>query len=172
LTQTSHSKNSKTNKKVAYTIISIGLILVFSVAVFTLLFQANNAPNLSTQNQPTVKITNFSINKGWSCVSGLVMDSSFNLTIENKGADNVTDLVLDIKMFHNNSELQIGNYFDGTSENGTITEPIKAGEVKEFRGTIMSIVGDEAYQYLSSNDTYIVAFVTFDNIILDQRRSE
>ncbi len=84
----------------------------------------------------------------------------------------MSDLVLDVKMFHNNSDLQVGNYFDGTYENGTITVPLKAGEVRAFRGTIMSIVGDEAYQYISSNDTAIIAFVTLDNVILDQRRSE
>ncbi|MCW4002749.1 MAG: hypothetical protein NWE95_02415 [Candidatus Bathyarchaeota archaeon] len=167
LTQTTYPM-----KKIVYTIISIGLIIAISVAVFALLFQANNS-NVPKQNQLNIKITNFSINKGWSYVGGLVMDCSFNLTIENKGVENVSDLVLTVKMFHNNSEVQVGNYFfDGTYENGTITEPLYAGEVRAFKGTIMSIFGDAAYQYLGSNETAIIAFVTLDNVVLDQRKSE
>lgn len=148
------------------TLISICFILIILIAVFAVLFQANN----SKHNQANIKITEFSIDKQWGYVGGLAMDCRFNLTIENKGVDNVTDLVLDVKMFHNNSELQVGNYFFGTYENGTIIKSLSAGEVREFKGIIMSTVGDDAYRYLRSNETSIIAFVTLDNVVLDQRK--
>jgi len=73
-------------KKIVYTILSLGLIIAISVAFFVLLFQANNS-NVPKQNQLNIKITNFAIDKQWSYIGGLVMDCSFNLTIENKGVD-------------------------------------------------------------------------------------
>jgi hypothetical protein len=36
----------------------------------------------------------------------------------------------------------------------------------------MSIFGDAAYQYSGLNETAIIAFVTLDNVVLDQRKSE
>ena len=66
-----------------------------------------------------------------SPVGGLIVIWRFNLTVENKGVDNVTGLMLDVKVFYNGTEVQVGNYFSGTFENGTIIESLKACEVRE-----------------------------------------
>jgi hypothetical protein len=157
-------------KKVFYAV-SFALVLVVLAAVFSVGLERQNAPYTSGNSQPNVEITNFSVTSGWGCLGGLTMVSDFNLTVENKGTDNVTGLVLSVKMFHNGSEVQVGDYFNGTYENGTIKEPLNAGEVREFNGAIMSTVSDEAYRSLGLNDTYLAAYVTLDNNILDQQRN-
>jgi hypothetical protein len=152
-------------KKKIFTLISICCALAILSAAFAFSKQSNN--------QLDVKISNFSISKQWEYLGGLMFDCSFNLTIENKGVNNVTDLELKVKAFKNNSEVQVGNYFNGTYENGTIIEPLGAGEVREFKGTILTVVGSEAYHLnLSSNDTSVVAIVLLNNTLLDERQSQ
>jgi hypothetical protein len=120
-----------------------------------------------------VKITDFAVDNQWYYLGGVTFDRSFNLTIENKGADNVTDLELKVKVYSNNSEVQVGNYFFGTYENGTIKEPLGAYEVREFKGTIMTAVGEEAYGLdFASNETSIIAMVLLNNTVLDERPFE
>ena len=82
----------------------------------------------------------------------------------------MTDLELKVKVYSNNSEVQVGNYIFGTYENGTITQPLGAYEVREFKGTIMTTVGDDAYGLnLASNETSITAMVLLNNTMLDER---
>ena len=119
--------NSRTRKKSVYILISIGLILTILTGFFILLSQENYFS--------AIKITNFSVNDEMSPVGGLIVIWRFNLTIENKGVENVTGLMLDVKVFYNGTEVQVGNYFSGTFENGTIIEPLKAGEVREVIGS-------------------------------------
>ena len=157
-------KKNKLNKKIAYTLISIVCIILILVAMFEFLSQ--------TKNQVDIKIISFSISKQWDYLGGLAFDANFTLTIENRGANNVTGLELKVKTFLNNSEVEVGNYFSGTYENGTIIEPLGAGEVREFKGVIMSVVGQDAYNLnLSSNETSIVAIVILNNTVLDERKS-
>lgn len=172
MTQTTNFFNRQIDKKAAYILISVVSILIIVIAIFTFLFQANNPSNTSQQNLPAIKITDFLIDNRWSYVGGLLMDCSFNLTIENKGAVNVTGAVLAVRMFNNSTEIQLGNYFDGTYENGTITNPLEPGDIRVFRGTIMSSVGDEAYQNLGLNGTSLIASVSLKCTVLDQRKIE
>jgi hypothetical protein len=154
------------NKKTVFVFIMIILIVAIPIALY---FQTSEKNN-TEPSEPTVKITDFVVDNQWSYLGGLVFDRSFNLTIENKGADNVTDLELKVKVYSNNSEVQVGNYFVGTYENGTITQPFGAYEVWKFRGTLMTHVGDAAYGLnFASNETSVIAMVLLNNTVLDER---
>jgi len=153
-------------KKTVFIFIIIILIVAIPVSLY---FQSSEKNNIEP-SEPTVKITDFVVDNQWYYVGGLVFDRSFNLTIENKGADNMTDLELKVKVYSNNSEVQVGNYFFGTYENGTITEPLGAYEVREFKGTFMTAVGEKAYGLnFASNETSIIAMVLLNNTVLDER---
>jgi len=154
------------NKKTVFVFIIIILIVAIPISQY---LQTNEKNNIKP-SEPTVKITDFVVDNQWSYLGGLVFDRSFNLTIENKGADNMTDLELKVKVYSNNSEVQVGNYFVGTYENGTITQPLGAYEVMEFRGTLMTHVGDDAYGLnFASNETSVIAMVLLNNTVLDER---
>jgi hypothetical protein len=117
-----------------------------------------------------VKITDFVLDNQWYYLGGLVFDRSFNLTIENRGTDNVTDLELKVKIYSSNSEVQVGNYFSGTYENGTIMQPLGGYEVRKFKGTLMTVVGEKAYGLnFASNETSVIAMVLLNNTVLDER---
>src|SRR4030042_6478754 len=120
-------------------------------------------------SEPNVKITNFSIDYHWGNPVGMLYDCWFNLTLANKGVENVTALELKVKVFLNNSEVKVGNYFIGTYENGTIMDTLGAGEVREFKGAILTVLGRDPYIDISSNETSIVAMVLLNNTVLDER---
>jgi hypothetical protein len=154
------------NKKTVFVFIMIILIVAIPISLY---FQTTEKNNIEP-SEPNVKITDFVVDNQWNYLGGLVFDRSFKLTIENKGADNVTDLQLKVRIYSNNSEVQVGNYFFGTYENGTITQPLGAYEVREFKGTLMTIVGEEAYRLdFASNETSIIAMVLLNNTVLDER---
>jgi hypothetical protein len=155
------------NKKTVFVFIIFILIVAIPISLY---FQTTEKNNIEP-SEPTVKITDFVVvDNQWYPVSGLACDRRFKLTIENKEADNVTDLQLRVRIYSNNSEVQVGNYFSGTYENGTITQPLGAHEVREFKGTLMTIVGDEAYRLdFASNETSIIAMVLLNNTVLDER---
>ena len=154
------------NKKTVFVFIAIILIIAIPISLYLQTSEKNNIES----TEPNVKITDFVVDNQWWYLGGLVFDRSFNLTIENKGADNVTGLELKVKVYSNNSEVQVGNYFSGAYENGTITEPLGAYEVREFKGTLMTVVGDEAYRLdFASNETSIIAMVLLNNTVLDER---
>ena len=152
------------NKKTAFSFIII-IVLVVAIPVSLYLQTSDMEPS-----KPPVKITDFAIDNQWYYLGGVTFDRSFNLTIENKGANNVPDLELKVKIFFNNSEIHVGNYFVGAYENGTITEPLGAYEFREFKGTIMTAVGEDAYGLdFASNETSIIAMVLLNNTVLDER---
>jgi hypothetical protein len=159
-------------RKSVAAVVVLFFVIASCIAIFAFLFQTNNTSTDSEHNQANIKITDFSINDHWAYLGGLVFDCSFNLIVENKGADNVTDLELKVKVYSNNSEVQVGNYFFGTYENGTIKQPLGAYEVREFKGVIMTTVGADAYRLnLASNETSIVAMILLNNTVLDKRPS-
>jgi len=85
----------------------------------------------------------------------------------------VTGLELKVTVYSNNSEVKVGNYFAGAYENGTIKEPLGAYEVREFKGTIITAVGEEAYGLnFELNETSIIAMVLLNNTELDERPFE
>ena len=154
------------NKKTVFVFIIIILIVAIPISIY---FQTSEKNNIEP-SEPTVKITNFVVDNQWWYLGGLVFDRSFNLTIENKGADNVTDLELKVKIYSNNSEVQVGNYFFGTYENGTITEPLGAYEVREVKGRLMTVLGGDAYRLdFASNGASIIAIDLLNNCVLDER---
>jgi hypothetical protein len=153
--------------------IVVGAVVVAIIAVsISLYLQTSGNKNLEPlePSEPTVRITDFAVNNQWFPICGMVCDRRFNLTIENTGGDNVADLELKVKLFSGNSEVQVGNYFSGVYENGTIMQPLGAYEVREFRGTLMAHVGDDAYRLnFTSNETSVVAMVLLNNTVLDER---
>ena len=163
------------NKTYTYTIILI-IIAVLLLAMFTFLWQTETPTNNSTQsgsNEIDIKITDFSVDNNWGPVVGLVCDCRFNLTLHNDGNVNLTGLELRVKTYVNNTEFRVGNYFDGTFENGTIQDALVAGEVREFQGTLLSTVGVEGdfppFTDMTSNGISTVAMVVLNGTVLYQR---
>jgi hypothetical protein len=152
------------NKKTIFVFITIVVIVVaISVSIY---LQTSEKKNIES-SEPSVKITSFVVEDQWYYLGGVSFDCRFNITLENRGLDNVTGLVLEVKVFYNNTECEVGNYFVGTYENGTIKEPLEAGEVREFGGTLLS---QPPLPDVKPNN--VVAFVLLNNTVLDERTNQ
>jgi hypothetical protein len=66
----------------------------------------------------------------------------------------------------NDSEVNYGNYFVGADENGTIKDSLGGGEVKEFQGALLWVLGRDPYVNFSSKDTSVIASVSLNNIVI------
>jgi hypothetical protein len=164
-------RKRRLGKRIVF-VVAVVLVVGLLGAVFGVMFLGSNDGSDETKTvPPDVKITDFHLTSWWSCIGGLVMTSNFNLTLENSGAVNVSGLVLRVKMFHDGSEVPVGNYFDGVDENGTIIMPLGVGEARTVEGLLGSNVGDEAYRSLGLNGTVLVASVVWNGSVLDQRTS-
>jgi hypothetical protein len=152
------------NKKTLFVFITIVVIVVaISVSIY---LQTSEKKKIES-SEPSVKITGFVVDDQWYYLGGGSFDCRFNITLENRGLDNVTGLVLEVKVFYNNTECEVGNYFVGTYENGTIKEPLEAGEVREFGGTLLS---QPPLPDVRPNN--VVAFVLLNNTVLDERTNQ
>jgi hypothetical protein len=152
------------NKKTIFVFITIVVIVVaISVSIY---LQTSEKKNIES-SEPSVKITSFVVDDQWYYLGGVSFDCRFNITLENRGLDSVTGLVLEVKVFYNNTECEVGNYFVGTYENGTIKEPLEAGEVREFGGTLLS---QPPLPDVKPNN--VVAFVLLNNTVLDERTNQ
>ena len=159
------------SNKLLYSLFSVVVIIIILIALFALIYQSENPINPKNNNEQTeigIAITDFSIDNYWGNPVGMLYDCWFNLTIENRSTVNVTNAELVVRAFLNGSEVNIGNYFIGTYENGTIINPLLAGETKQFQGAMMMVLGREPYIDISSNQTSIVALVMLNNTILDE----
>jgi hypothetical protein len=153
----------------------IGLTVLLAIIIgATLVILNDNFTQTNQDNQPAVKITNFSmVDKQWLYLGGLTFDCKFNLTITNTGVNNLTGLELKVKLFSNGSEVIVGNYFECADENGTITETLHVGEVRSCNGILQCNVGDKSYlTKLTSNQTTVIAQVILDGKILDESVSQ
>ena len=152
------------NKKTIFVFITIVVIVVaISVSIY---LQTSEKKNIES-SEPSVKITSFVVEDQWYYLGGVSFDCRFNITLENRGLDSDTGLVLEVKVFYNNTECEVGNYFVGTYENGTIKEPLEAGEVREFGGTLLS---QPPLPDVKPNN--VVAFVLLNNTVLDERTNQ
>jgi hypothetical protein len=152
------------NKKTVFVSITIIVIVVaISVSIY---LQTGQKKNIEP-SESTVKITDFVVDNQWNYLGGVTFDCGFTITLENRGLDNVTGLVLEVKVFYNNTECDAGNYFVGTYENGTIKEPLGAGEAREFGGTLLS---HPPCPDVRPNN--VVAFVLLNNTVLDERTNQ
>jgi len=152
------------NKKTVFVFITI-IVLIVAIPV-SLYLQTSEKKNIEP-SKPHVKITSFVVDNQWNYLGGVTFDCKFNITLENRGLDNVTGLVLEVKVFYNNTEFDVGNYFVGTYENGTIKEPLGAGEVREFEGTLLS---HPPLPDVRPNN--VVAIVLLNNTVLDERTNQ
>ena len=141
--------------------LSLITIIVLSAAAWFIHNQLQKPLNPSLK----VKITNFAVDDQWNYLSGVSFDCRFNLTLENIGLDNVTGLVLKVKVF-NYTEVDVGNYFFDAYENGTIKEPLRAGEIRDFEGKLLS------HTPLDVRANNVVAIVLLDNTVLDERTNQ
>jgi len=147
------------NKKTVFVFITI-IVLIVAIPV-SLYLQTSEKKNIEP-SKPHVKITSFVVDNQWYYLGGVTFDCRFNITLENRGLDNVTGLVLEVKVFYNNTKFDVGNYFVGTYENGTIKEPLGAGEVREFGGTLLSKTP------LDVRPNNVLAIVSLNNTVLDE----
>jgi hypothetical protein len=139
--------------------LSLITIIVLSAAAWFI----HNQLQKTLKPSLNVKITNFAVDDQWNYLSGVSFDCRFNLTLENRGLDNVTGLVLKVKV-SNYTEVDVGNYFFDAYENGTIKEPFRAGEVRDFEGKLLS---HPPCPDVRPNN--VVAIVLLDNTVLDER---
>jgi hypothetical protein len=95
-------------------------------------------------SEPTVKITSFVADDQRAYLGGVTFDCRLNIS--------------------NYTEFDVGNYFVGTYENGTIKEPLRYGEVGEFEGTLLS---HPPYPDVRPNN--VVAIVLLNNTVLDEQ---
>jgi hypothetical protein len=140
-------------------VLSLITIIVLSLAAWFIHYQLQKPlkPSLN------VKITSFVVDDQWNYLGGVSFDCRFNITLENRGLDSVTGLVLKVKV-SNYTEFDVGNYFFDAYENGTIKEPLRAGEVRDFEGTLLS---HPPCPDVRLNN--VVAIVLLDNTVLDER---
>jgi hypothetical protein len=142
-------------------------MIVLIVAIPVSFYLQTSEKKSIEPSEPHVKITSFVVDNQWNYLVGVTFDCKFNITLENRGLDNVTGLVLEVKVFYNNTEFDVGNYFVGTYENGTIKESLGAGEVREFEGTLIS---HTPLPDVGPNN--VVAIVLLNNTILDERTNQ
>jgi hypothetical protein len=143
--------------------LSLIIIIVLSVATWFIHNQLQKPLNPSLN----VKITSFAVDDQWNYLGGVTFDCRFNITLENRGLDDIAGLVLKVKVFNNNTELNVGNYFAETYENGTIKETLGAGEVRVFEGTLLS---NPPLPEIRTNN--VVAAVLLDNAVLDEQTNQ
>jgi len=121
------------------TTIAIVLISIIALSIFTwIIYNQYIKPNQI--NSTNVKITAFSMDKAWENPVGLILECRFNITLHNMGVNDVDELKLLVQMFVNDSKIELINSIHGFSENGSITKPLLANEVREIRGELLSSV--------------------------------
>ncbi|MCL5876629.1 MAG: hypothetical protein M1540_02315 [Candidatus Bathyarchaeota archaeon] len=154
------------------------IILAFSLTV--LLIVAYNSgvllpngtsnrstPITSVTNTPSpndvyqVKIANFSSRNGWFCPGGVAMTVDFDVTIQNSGAQNVTNLTLLIKR-------------TGVSNDNETLRSIQTLNVTSG-GTVHTydFVGTDVRQYCKEfyNSTF-TATISLNGVVLDEKTIE
>ncbi len=145
------------------------LIAIVAIAVTLIAFVWHNE-SPTTENR-TVTITDFYFTENWSCVGGLAFVAQFNLTVKNYGQTDVSGLVLKVKMFDNGTDIGVGNYFfNDTYENGTIINPLKAGEIKVYSGVLSGDITVVAFPANTTVTRYYEASVILNNNILNEKR--
>jgi hypothetical protein len=82
-----------------------------------------------------LSITGFWVDDSWENPGGLLLDCRFNFTVHNIGTEDLDGLELEVRMFINDSEVEVGNYFEGVGEYGLVS--LSVGEVREFTGTVL-----------------------------------
>jgi hypothetical protein len=147
------------------TLIILVVILLVSVFLYLQASEKENADN-EESGEPKIKITDFYFYGRTGNPVGMLFDYWFNITVENVGEDNVSGLVLKVKVFVNDSEVNYGNYFVGADENGTIKDSLGGGEVKESQGALLWVLGRDLYADFSSKDTSVIASVSLNNIVI------
>jgi hypothetical protein len=87
---------------------------------------------------PNVKITAFSMDKGWENLGGLLLTCEFNITLRNMGLNDVDGLKLLVQMFVNDTEVEVVNHWWGcVFSNGSINDILRTGEVREVKGELL-----------------------------------
>ena len=152
--------------------LTVVLIVIVALAVSTWI---TYDPNGKLQNQTDthdVKITAFSMDKGWENPGGLLLTCWFNITLSNIGLDDFDGLKLRVQMFVNDSKVDVLNDIHGVYDNGSIIDALRAGEVREVKGELMySLHVGGAIETIGGHPigaTY-VAKVMLDGVVWDER---
>jgi hypothetical protein len=157
------------SRKAAYALIAVVTISVILLSAFTF---TSHWGNPAIENQAVnVEITDFYFTEPWNCVGGLAFVAQFNLTLKNYGSTDVGNLVLKVKMFDNGTDVGVGNYFfNYTYENGTVINPIKKNETKEYSGVLSDDILVVAFPANTTITRYYEASVILNGNILDEKR--
>ncbi len=150
------------------TTIAIVLISIIALPIFTwIIYNQYIKPNQI--NSTNVKITAFSMDKAWENTVGLILECRFNITVHNMGVNDVNELKLLVQMFVNDSKIELINNIQGFSDNGSITKPLLANEVKEIKGELLSSVKFVSTIGGHPNGALYVAKVMIGDSVLDER---
>jgi len=151
----------KTSLTVILGALSLAVILV------TLLFMVQNnglfTPNgnPSTNEDYQVKIIQFSSRNGWFCPGGVAMSVDFDVTIQNNGTQNITDLTLLIK--------RTGAPNDNETLRSIQTLNVTSGETVHIYSMTGTNVGDYSKEFYNCTFT---ATISLNKVILDERTIE
>ena len=145
---------------------------VVVLSIFTwIIYNKNNEPQNQT-NSHNIKITAFSMDKGWENLGGLVLTCRFNITLRNMGLQDVYGLKLIVQMAVNGSRVEVLNRIFGVFDNnGSIMNPLCAGEVREFKGELAySLHAGGAIDTIGGHPVgaSYVAKVMLDDSLLDE----
>jgi len=150
------------------TTLAIFLISIIALSISTWIIY-NQYIKLNQINSPNFKITAFSMDKAWEYPVGLILDCWFNITLHNMGVNDVDELKLLVQMFVNDSKIEVINSIHGVSDNGSITKPLLANEVREIRGELLSSVKFIGNIGGHPNGASYVAKVMIGDNVLDER---
>ena len=155
------------------------LVLVFLTAavIVVLLSQVNSDSLPSGDNIPDganethgVEIMDFKWTSGWQNPGGLEMIKLFNITIHSLETEDMEGLMVQVKLFANDREIQTTTEFFGPgiigdgAEVGSFDGLLGAEEVRELRG----IVSTSLDELPSSVPVETVAKVMLGDVVFDE----
>jgi len=143
-------------------ILSMVLVAIISLTVATWYFVGQ------TNETDVLRITDFWVDDSWGNPVGLLLDCRFNFTLHNIGTRDLDGLDLKVRMFINDVEIEVGNYFEGVEEYGLVS--LGAGEVREFTGTVLyTLRGNMAITPgLQPDGASYMVMVMLDDAVLDE----
>ena len=104
-----------------------------------------------------VKITAFEWIGGFNPIGGVALAHPVNVTIQNKGITDVSELTLTVKLLYIDTQTEVGQGY------AKQIDVIQAGEILEFSGAIIATIGS-----FSKDSAVCVITLTLGNVVLDE----
>jgi hypothetical protein len=160
-----HNRLVKAKSRYIILLLLVVAVLVILSAVFVL----PRNPKVSNNENPYdgIKITNFTLS-GWGNPAGMAYDRWFNVSVTNDGKQNVTGLVLGIKVFINQTEFtrySLAVYEYSPDFNFSINK----AENKIFQGAVIATFESPiVFGRQPSDEISIQASISKDTVVIDE----